>query len=359
MTDYEYILSQCRKRDSETWSDESVKDMINHLESLSDEDICALIIEKEIQDLGTTNPFWPENNSQIFVINKKQVELKTAIIKAVPTLKLLELIYGTWEDYERINGRVRSYSTLQYRHACNSARDELRRRYVKNIDTKIIEKAFSRGIFNTNREWLKWQKKKQKAAAIRYQNQYLKSLEDIEIYFTDEELNHGLIVFDNVISVKGCRRFWDEDGIRLCAVHNILNDLCSVVTQYVGVGDEVLFAVAPDDYNLHADFENTHLHKKLYEIIDKEYQRNLVLACILIEKFIHLLDPKVNAKARYYDRDYLVGHFVVEGWYTNQLFPVYSFSGIVEKMAPEERQKMKPFLEQVDILLNPPQKVPF
>ena len=125
------------------------------------------------------------------------------------------------------------------------------------------------------------------------------------------------------------------------------------------MGDEVLFAVAPDDYNLHADFENTHLHKKLYEIIDKEYQRNLVLACILIEKFIHLLDPKVNAKARYYDRDYLVGHFVVEGWYTNKLFPVYSFSGIVEKMAPEERQKIKPFLEQVDILLNPPQKVPF
>lgn len=359
MTDYEYILAQCRNKDAEAWSDESVKDSISHLASMPDDELCSLLFEKDVQELGSANPFYPEYNSQIEKTNIKQEELKSAIIKAVPTIRLIKIMYSTREDCERNNERVRFFSRLQYLQAYNSVKEELRKRYVDNIDTKIIEKAFSRGIFNVNKEWLKWQKKKQKAAAIRYQDPYLKSLEDIEVYFTDEELYHNLIVFDAVISVKGCRRFWDEEGKRLCAVYHILRDLCGLVTQYIGVGDEVVFAVASDDYNLQLDFVKTPLHDKLYEIIDNEYQRNLVLSCMLIEKFIHLLDPKVHAKARCYNGDYLVGHFVVEVSCTNKLFTESSFSSMIEKMTPEERKKIKPFMELADIILNPPNKLPF
>ena len=106
-------------------------------------------------------------------------------------------------------------------------------------------------------------------------------------------------------------------------------------------------------------FYNTPLHKKLYEVIDKEYQRNLVLGCLLIERFVHLVNPKTHAKVRYYDREYLAGRFVMGEWNTNKLFGDNPFHSYIEKMAPEEKKKFDSFLELADILLNPEPKVPF
>jgi hypothetical protein len=125
------------------------------------------------------------------------------------------------------------------------------------------------------------------------------------------------------------------------------------------VGDEVVFAVAPDDYNLHKDFDNTPLLNKLYEIIDNEYQRNLVLGCLLIEKFVNLIDPKVHVKVRRYDKDYLVGRFVIENGFTSKLFIDVSLLSIIEQMTPEEKEQINSFLELAKNLLNSHEKVPF
>lgn len=357
MTDYEYILAQCQKTDAAFWSEEMVEDCIIHVGTLNDEELRDLLLEKEIQALGTLCPFYPGENSEATEANEFQEKLKTAIMKAVPTIKLAELLYNNPNDYIGKKGRERSIDFLEtFRRAYNLTREELCKRYSNGIDTKVIENVFNH-TNEANKEWLKWQKRKQKAVKIRYQDPYYKSLENHEFYFTKEDLEHGFIGFDNVISIKGCGRFWNENRMRLGAVNYMLWKLCGIGPQYIGIGEEVVFAVTPYDYDLHEDFDNTPLHDKLY--IDKEYQRNLVLGCLLIERFVHLVDPKTHAKVRYYDREYLVGHFVMEEWDANKMFGDNPFHSYIEKMAPEEKKKFDSFLELADILLNPEPKVPF
>ena len=336
-----------------------VEDCKTHLGTLGDKELVDLLLEKDVQSLGTICPFYPDENDKAIMINEFQDKLKTAIMKAVPTIKLVELMYSSPYDFIGKKGRERSNDFLEtFGRAYNLIREELRRRYLDGIDAKIIENVFNH-TNETNKEWLKWQKRKQKAVKIRYQDPNYKSLENYETYFTNEDLEHGLIGFDYVISIKGCSRFWNEDRMRLGVVDYILWNLCGVEPQYIGIGDEVVFAVAPSDYNLHEDFDNTPLHDKLYEVIDKEYQRNLVLGCLLIEKFIHLVAPKAHAMVRYYDREYLVGHFVLEECNTYKLFGDDPFLSYMERMSPEEKMKFDSFLELAKILLNPPSKVPF
>ena len=356
MKNYDYILAQSRKTDIDGWNNEMVEETIKHLGCLSDQELCDLLFEKEIQELGTINNFYLEENSEAFKISKMQNKLKTAILTAVPTIKLVEVMYSSDEKYKMANGKEDSIGFHQtFRCGYEQAREELRKRYT---DCSIIEDAFKHTDYR-NKEWVRWQEKKRKAAAKRYQNPYLKSLEEHEVFFTYEDFEHGLIAYDDVISIKGCRHFWDKGGKRLAAVYFILTDLCNVVPQYIGVGDEVVFAVAPDDYNLHKDFDNTPLLNKLYEIIDNEYQRNLVLGCLLIEKFVNLIDPKVHVKVRRYDKDYLVGRFVIENGFTSKLFIDVSLLSIIEQMTPEEKEQINSFLELAKNLLKPPAKVPF
>ena len=359
MTDYEYILAQCRKTDAASWSEEMVEDCKTHFGTLSDNELVDLLLEKDVQLLGTICPFYPDENDKAIMINEFQDKLKTAIMKAVSTIKLVELMYSSPNDFIGKKGRERSIDFLEaFGRAYNLIREELRKRYLDGIDAKIIENVFNH-TNETNKEWLKWQKRKQKAVKIRYQDPYYKSLENHEFYFTKEDLEHGVIGFDHVISIKGCNRFWIEDRMRLAVVDYILWKLCGIAPQYIGIGEEVVFAVTPYDYDLHEDFDNTPLHKKLYEVIDKEYQRNLVLGCLLIERFVHLVNPKTHAKVRYYDREYLAGRFVMGEWNTNKLFGDNPFHSYIEKMAPEEKKKFDSFLELADILLNPEPKVPF
>ena len=87
--------------------------------------------------------------------------------------------------------------------------------------------------------------------------------------------------------------------------------MCGVAPQYIGLGDEVVFAVASDDCELESDVEwnqehmRSPLSRKIDEITQREYYKNLVLSCMLIEKFIRIVDPKVNVKTRCHDKDYL------------------------------------------------------
>lgn len=355
MTNYDYILTQSRKTDLNAWNDELVEDSINHLEFLSDQELCDLLFEKEIQTLGTINPFYPEENNEAIKINEMQNKLKSAIINAVPTKKLVEIMHSSPDDYIGKNDKERSMDFLNtFRLTINLVRDELIGRKISHIDEEIEGSMFSK--IQDNLRWEKW---KQETTSIRYQDPYLKKFEKDEILFTDEDLDRGLIWYDDVISIKSSHHLWDDNGKRLCAIHYILSDLCRVVPQYIGLGDEVVFAVAPDDYNLHSDFNHASLHDKLYEIIDEEYQRNLVLGCMLIEKFIHLIDPKTSVEVRCYDRDYLVGRFVIEGWYPEKLFSEHSLLSVIEKMAIDEKNKITSFLKLAKNLLKPRAIVPF
>ena len=181
--------------------------------------------------------------------------------------------------------------------------------------------------------------------------------------FVDEEfIDHGIYGYDNVISIKGCRKFWDEDGKRLRVIHCILNNVCDVVPQLIGWGDEVVFAVASDDYGLESDCKWTSeylkspLRRKIDEITQKAYHKNLVLGCMLVEKFIHIVDPKVNAKVQCHDKDYLLGRFVIVC--PDELFTTIDTITTIKDLAPKGK-KMDAFMDLLDNLLAPPWKVPF
>ena len=273
------------------------------------------------------------------------------------TVKLVEILYSSPNDYIGKNGRERSIEFLNiFRQAYNLAKEELGRRYLANIDCKIIEKVFNH-TGNSNKEWLKWQKRKRKISESRYQDPYLKSLEEYEFFFTQEDLDHGIVRFNNVISIKGCRHFFDEGGKRIGAIYRILSDLCGVVPQYIGLGDEVVLAVSVDDFFLHSDYKEYLNDNLVNKIINKEYQRNLVLGCLLVEKFIHIVDPKLYPKVRCYERDYLIGHFVVEN--NNVLFNESSIFSVIDDLAPKDRVKFNSFMDLVKNLTKQPEKVPF
>ena len=210
-------------------------------------------------------------------------------------------------------------------------------------------------------EWLKWQKRKRKISESRYQDPYLKSLEEYEFFFTQEDLDHGIHGYDNVISIKSCRNFWDADCKRISAIDFILN-LCGVAPQLIGLGDEVVFAVASDDYELESAFEykqeymNSRLRDKIDKIFRREYDKNLVLGCMLVEKFIHIVDPKINAKVICYDKDYLLGRFVIEC--PNELFMSVNSIASIKDLAPKSK-KMDAFIDLINNLVAPPWKEPF
>ena len=170
-----------------------------------------------------------------------------------------------------------------------------------------------------------------------------------------------IIAYENVISIKGCRSFWDEDGKRISAIDFILN-VCGVAPQFIGLGDEVVFAVASDDYELESAFEykpeymNSCLRDKIDKMFRREYDKNLVLGCMLVEKFIHIVDPKINAKARCHDKDYLLGRFVIEC--PDELFMSVNSIASIKDLAPKSK-KMDAFIDLINNLVAPPWKEPF
>ena len=182
-----------------------------------------------------------------------------------------------------------------------------------------------------------------------------------EIFVDEDFVNHGIHGYENVISIKGRRNFWDADGKRISAIAFILN-ACCVVPQLIGFGDEVVFAVASDDYGLESDVEwnleymKSPLNRKIDEITRKEYYKNLVLGCMLIEKFIRIVDPKVNAEVKCYDRDYLLGHFVIEC--PCKLFMSVNSITSIKDMALKSK-KMDAFIDLINNLVAPPWEDPF
>ena len=282
--------------------------------------------------------------------------------RQLPTIKLVEIMYSSVDDYRRKHPQD-SYSDCQkaFMAAYNCARDELRIRYIEDIDSKVIENAFNHTSY-ADKEWLKWQKRKRKIAETRYQNPFFKKLKDNEIFVDEEFVDYEIHGYENVISIKGCRNFWDEDCKRISAIYYILSHFCGVEPQFIGLGDEVVFAVASDDYELESAFEykpeymNSRLRNRIDKIFRREYDKNLVLGCMLVEKYIHKVDPKVNAKVRCHDKDYLLGRFVMEC--PDKLFNTSDSIESIKGLAPKGK-KIDAFIDLINNLVAPPWKDPF
>ena len=282
-------------------------------------------------------------------------------LKELPTIKLVEILYSSPNDYIGKDGRERSIEFINiFRQAYKLAKEELGRRYLADVDCKIIENAFNH-TNESNKEWLKWQKRKNKIAESRYQDPFYKKLKGNEIFVDEEFVDHNTHGYETIISIKGCHEFWDEEGKRISAIDYILN-ACGVAPQFIGLGDEVVFAVASDDCELESVFDNkpeymiSCLHNKIDKIFRREYDKNLILGCLLVEKFIRIVDPRVNEKARCHDKNYLLGRFVIEC--PNMLFmPVNSVDNL-KALAPKSK-KMDAFIDLINILVAPPWKEPF
>ena len=99
-----------------------------------------------------------------------------------------------------------------------------------------------------------------------------------------------------MISIKGWHNLWDTGGERISAIGFMLN-ACGVAPQYIDLDDEVVFAVAFYDYELESAFEykreymNSRLRDKIDYIFGREYDKNLVIGCMLVEMFISIVDP--------------------------------------------------------------------
>lgn len=274
--------------------------------------------------------------------------LWNTLVKAIPTSKLAETMYWTIDDYYRMHPQ-NSYSDCQeaFRAAYDYARDELRRRYIADVDSEVIENAFNHTT-SENKEWIKYQKKKRKAAEKRYQDPFLERLMDYEVFADKEVVDGGILGYDTVISIKGCRDFWDEGGKRISAVNYILY-ACGATPQLIGLDDEVVLAVLSDYHMLDSvldDVQRSTDSRKIDEILRKEYNKDFVLGCMLVEMFIHIIAPRANVKVGCYGKDYLLGRFVAES--ANELFSAINSIEEIKELAPMSK-KMDDF---IDLLNN-------
>lgn len=358
MTDYEYIITQCQRFSNSLWDEDILKECIDKLKTMSDTELSNLFCANELHADRNCEALSDYSFEDIIERSNRQIELESAIVQAIPTIKLVEIINSYYDDYKRKNDGLSSMDYKTFSQVCKHTSKELRRRYLAGVDCQIIEQAFNRKN-NTDKVWLEWQYRKRKLEEVRYQDPYLLKLKGKELFADEEFVDHGVHGYENVISIKGCRSFWDEEGKRMSAIDFILST-CGVVPQFIGHGDEVVFAVASDSYELESAFEykpeymNSPLRNKIDKIFYKEYDKNLVLGCILVEKFIHLVAPNINAIVRCYDKDYLLGHFVLEC--PDELFTPVNTIADLKDLMPKDRKNQNDFLDLVGNLLDPPWK---
>ena len=348
----EYIIRQCKEAHYLGWQDDAIlKKCINKLKALSDKELCDLLLEKDVHAEWSCFTHPDKDIDEAIEHNKRVGELKSAIVKAIPTSMLAETMYWTIDDYNRKYPQD-SYSDCQetFRAAYDCARDELRRRYMADVDCEVIENEFCHTT-PENREWIKCQKKKRMAAEKRYQDPFLERLMDYEVFADKEVVDGGILGYDTVISIKGCRDFWDEEGKRISAVNYILY-ACGATPQLIGLDDEVVLAVLSDYHMLDSVLDDVRRSTdspqcgKIDEILRKEYNKDFVLGCMLVEKFIHIIAPRANVKVRCYGKDYLLGRFVAES--ANELFSAINSIEEIKELAPMSK-KMDEF---IDLLNN-------
>ncbi len=134
MTDYEYILTQCRKYHFTKWDDEELRKCVDKLAGLSREQLVALYRNRWLNSKSL-------KESIFNIMFKDQIGKREERIKKLETAALI--------------------SEFQDKHGGNVAlcRKELQERYKAGVDQELIAEAFKQSG-QKDHQWVESQKKK-------------------------------------------------------------------------------------------------------------------------------------------------------------------------------------------------------
>ena len=137
MTDYEYILQQCRKYHFTKWDDEELRKCVDKLAGLPRQELTALYYSR-----------WVKNDkvfreSVFNTLFKDKVGLREKRIKEADIKDLIE------EFQDKQSGNV------------SLIRKEMRERYKDGRDKQEIIMAFNHATKN-DQSWVKWQLRKER-----------------------------------------------------------------------------------------------------------------------------------------------------------------------------------------------------
>ena len=147
MTDYEYIMAQCRKAHYKGWNDEELRKCVDMLPTLSREQLVKLYRSKWVDDQFRKTVF-----KVLFAdkLGKREERIKTE-----DTAKLI------LEFQDKKGGNV------------SLARKELRERYKAGKDKMMIAQVFNQST-KSDQQWVKWQVRKERYGNSSNTNQWKK-----------------------------------------------------------------------------------------------------------------------------------------------------------------------------------------
>ncbi len=151
-------------------------------------------------------------------------------------------------------------------------------------------------------------------AQKRYENPVYMKLKKYENYVTPVFLKKTLQDYDAAVSIKTNGNFFDSDHKRISAIVDILAEYCGIAAQYISIGDETVLGVYADieSNEYHKNIPLHRLNKKQQKVLEKEGHKNLCLGCLLVERFVKLVDARASVKVRVYGKEYLYGRFAVD-----------------------------------------------
>lgn len=137
MTEYEYIMTQCKKFHFTTWNETELERCKEMLKKLTREDLVRVYRSRL---LGDSDPL---KKGAFNVLFADKVGKRERRIKDMPTDKLIV------EFRDKTSGNV------------SLARRELRERYKAGRDKELIMSAFNMATKH-DQQWLKWQIRKER-----------------------------------------------------------------------------------------------------------------------------------------------------------------------------------------------------
>ena len=143
MTEYEFIMSQCRKYHFTTWDVDVLEKCKALLKNLTREDLVRVYRSTLLVDRD------PLKKEAFNVLFADKVGKREQRIKEMPTDRLIA------EFRDKTSGNV------------SLARKELRERYKTGRDRELIMPAFNMGT-KSDQQWLKWQIRNERYGNKRY-----------------------------------------------------------------------------------------------------------------------------------------------------------------------------------------------
>ena len=143
MTEYEFIMSQCRKYHFTTWDVDVLEKCKALLKNLTREDLVRVYRSRLLVDRD------PLKKEAFKVLFADKIGKREQRIKEMPTDRLIV------EFRDKTSGNV------------SLARKELRERYKTGRDRELIMPAFNMAT-QSDQQWLKWQIRKERYGNKRY-----------------------------------------------------------------------------------------------------------------------------------------------------------------------------------------------